>query len=139
MRRARDNVYWPRMATEHKDYISKCDVCLAHRHTPCKEPLLQHEFPDRPWSKVGIDLCEFQGHTLLVMVDYYSNFMEVERITKTITSGVSKVLMDMFSRYGVPDQVMSDNRPQFSSAEFRSFAIEWGFEHITASPNQMGK
>ena len=56
------------MATEHKDYISKCDACLAHRHTPYKEPLLQHEFPDRPWSKVGIDLCEFQGHTLSVML-----------------------------------------------------------------------
>ena len=142
LRRARDNVYWPRMATELKDYISTCDVCLAHRRTPCKEPLLQHEFPDRPWSKVGIDLCEFQGRTLLVMVDYYSNFMEVERITKTTTSGVSKILMDMFSRYGVPDQVMSDNGPQFSSAEFRSFATEWGFECITASPrypNQMGK
>ena len=134
LRRARDNVYWPRMATELKDYISTCDVCLAHRRTPCKEPLLQHKFPDRPWSKVGIDLCEFQGHTLLVMVDYYSNFMEVERITKTTTSGVSKILMDMFSRYGVPDQVMSDNGPQFSSAEFRSFATQWGFEHITASP-----
>ena len=99
--------------TEHEDYISKCDVCLAHRHTPCKEPLLQHKFPYRPWSKGGIDLCEFQGHTLLVMVDYYSNFMEVEHITKTITSGVSKVLMDMFSRYGVLDQVMKITGPNF--------------------------
>ena len=42
--------------------------------------------------------------------------------------------MTMFSRYGVPDQVMSDNGPQFSSSEFRSFATKWGFEHITASP-----
>lgn len=134
LRRARDSVYWPHMTTELKDYILKCDVCLAHRQTPGREPLQQHEFPDRPWSKVGIDLCEFQGRTLVVLVDYHSNFIEVERITKLTTSGVSKVLMTMFSRYGVPDQVMSDNGPQFSSAEFRSFATQWGFEHITASP-----
>ena len=134
LRRVRDSIYWPSMTTELKDYISKCHICSAHRQTPGKEPLQQHEFPDRLWSKVGIDLCEFQGRTLLVLVDYHSNFIEVEHITKPTTSGVSKVLMTMFSRYGVPDQVMSDNGPQFSSAEFRSFATQWGFEHITASP-----
>ena len=122
------------MTTELKDYISKCEVCLAHRQTPGKGPLQQHEFPNRPWSKVGIDLCEFQGRTLVVLVDYHSNFIEVERITNLTTSGMSKVLMTIFSRYGVPDQVMSDNGPQFSSAEFRSFATQWGFDHITSSP-----
>lgn len=30
IRRARDTLYWPRMATELREYISKCDVCLAH-------------------------------------------------------------------------------------------------------------
>ena len=109
-------------------------VCLAHRQTPGREPLQQHEFPDRPWSKVGIDLCEFQRRTLVVLVDYHSNFIEVECITKLTTSGVSKVLMTMFSRYGIPEQVTSNNGPQFSSAEFRSFATQWRFEHITASP-----
>ena len=95
------------MSTELKDYISNCDICLAHRHSPSKESLVQHEFPDCPWSKVGIDLCEFQGCTLLVLVDYFSNFIEVKRITRT-TTGVSKILKVMFSRYGIPDKVMSD-------------------------------
>ena len=43
IRRARDSMYWPRMSTELKEYISKCDVCLAHRASPGKDPLLQHE------------------------------------------------------------------------------------------------
>ena len=66
--------------------------------------------------------------------------MEVEYITKTITNGVSKVLMDMFSRYAwcTGSSCVRQRAPIFS-AEFRSFAIEWEFEHITASPNQMGK
>ena len=45
--------------------------------TPGKEPILQHEFAARPWSKVGADLCDLQGRTLLVVCDYYSNFIEV--------------------------------------------------------------
>ena len=43
IRRARDSLNWPRTVTELKEYISKCDVCLAHRSTPGKEPLLSHE------------------------------------------------------------------------------------------------
>ena len=33
---------------------------------------------DRPWAMVGVDLCESQGRTLVVLVDCYSNFVEVE-------------------------------------------------------------
>ena len=134
LRRAKDSIYWPCMTAELKDYISKCDICLAYRQTLSKEPLQQHQFTKCPWSKVGIDLCDFHGRTLLVLVDYHSNFIEVERITSLTTSGLSKVLMTMFSRYGVPDQVMLDNGLQFSSSKSRNFATKWGFEHITASP-----
>lgn len=79
-RRACDTLYWPRMATELREYISKCDVCLTHRTGQAKEPLLQHERVARPWSKVGADLCELDNPTLLVISDYYSNYIEVARL-----------------------------------------------------------
>jgi len=65
IRRARDSMFWPHMTTELKEYISKCDVCLAYRPSPEREPLLQHEVTERPWCKVGIDLCELRGRILL--------------------------------------------------------------------------
>ena len=46
IRRARDSLYWPRMSSDLKEYISKCDVCLSHRAVPGKESLLQHEIPE---------------------------------------------------------------------------------------------
>ena len=52
-------MFWPRMSSELKEYVSKCDVCLAHRSTQGKEPIVQHEFPARLWAKVGADLCDF--------------------------------------------------------------------------------
>ena len=134
IRIARENLYWPWMTAELKDYISKCDICLAYQPSPGKEPLKQHDFGDRQWSKVGADLCELHGHTLLVVVDYYSNFIEEQRLATTTTSGVCKSLKGMFPQYGIPGRLVSDNRRQFSSMEFIKFAKGWGFQHITSLP-----
>ena len=135
LRRARESMYWPRMSSDLKDYISRCDVCLAHQQAPQKETLMQHEIIPRPWAKVGADLCDFRGRSLLVACDYFSGFIEVERLHSTTTAAVSKALKALFARYGVPDVVVTDNGPQFASAEFVSFAARWGFQHVTSSPH----
>ena len=77
IRRARETMYWPRMSCELKEYISKC---MAHRTAPGREPIMQPEFAARPWAKVGADLCDHAGWTLLVVSDYYSNFIEVKHL-----------------------------------------------------------
>ena len=55
------------MASDVKDYVSKCAICLAHRTSQPKEPLLQHKIAPRPWAKLAAVLCELHGHTLLVV------------------------------------------------------------------------
>jgi hypothetical protein len=128
LRRARESA-------DMKDYISRCDVCLSHQNAQPKETLLQHEIIARPWAKIGADLCDFRGRTLLVVVDYFSGYIEVERLQSTTTTAVSKALKALFARYGVPQVLMTDNGPQFASAEFAGFAAQWGFQHLTSSPH----
>ena len=67
LRRARETMYWPRMSSDLKDYISRCDVCLAYQNAPQKETLMQHEITARPWAKVVADLCDFRGRAFLVV------------------------------------------------------------------------
>ena len=109
IRQARDTLYWPRMTTEIKEYISKCDVCMTHRTGQGKEPMLQHEFVTRPWARVAADLCEFDNRVLLVVSDYYSNFIEVDRLSNLTSRAVIKELKAIFARYGVPDTLVTDN------------------------------
>ncbi len=134
LRRAREIMFWPRMTSELKEYISKCDVGMRHRDAPSKEPLQPHDVEARPWAIVGADLCDLNGRTLLVSCDYFTNFIEVESITNVTTRGVCKAFKVMFARYGVPDVLVTDNGPQFASSEFEDFAKTWGFEHVTSSP-----
>ena len=134
VRRARETMFWPSMSAEIKDFVAKCDVCLRYRPSQGKESLMQHQLAEGPWRKIGVDLCELPGRTLLVVVDYFSNYVEVERINTTTTSGVTKALRPLFARYGVPEMVFTDNGPQFDSVEFKEFAKLWGFQHDTSSP-----
>ena len=121
IRRARDSLHWPRMSTELKEYIAKCDVCMAHHSAQSKEPIQQHEFVARPWSKVAADLCDHDGRTLLVVSNYFSNFIEVARLTSLTSRAAIKELKGIFARHGIPDVLVTDNGPQFPSAEFSVF------------------
>ena len=69
-----------------------------------------------------------------MVCDYFSNYIEVENLHSTTTRGVSKALKVLFARYGVPDTLVTDNGPQFASAEFLAFAKSWDFQHVTSSP-----
>ena len=122
------------MASDVKDYVSKCDVCLAHRTSQTKEPFLQHEVFARPWAKLAANLCELHGRTLLVVSDYFSNYIEVARLCSTTTQAVVRELKTMFARFGIPEILVTDNGPQFSSNKFQVIAKSWSFNHVTTSP-----
>ena len=135
LRRARECLYWPAMSAEIKEYISACEICREFDTTSqARETLMSHEVPSRPWEKIAADIFTLDGKDYLVTIDYYSNFWEVDRLpnTKAITTILK--LKSHFARYGIPDQVISDNGPQFSSKEFADFARAWDFEHLTSSP-----
>ena len=100
-----------------------------------KEPMIIQPLPSLPWSKVGADLFEYDGLHYLILVDYYSNFIEVAPLNRNLTSRhIIQHVKDNISRYGIMDTLVSDNGPQFASAELKSFANDYGFEHITSSP-----
>ena len=134
LRRARECLFWPGMTSEISDYISSCSVCGTYSTSPAKETLMPHELPDRPWAKVGTDLFSLDNTEYLITVDYFSNFWEINQLESTSSKCVIRKLKGHFARYGCPDIVVSDNGPQFSSADFTRFALAWDFEHCPSSP-----
>ena len=100
---------------------------------PRRQPMIPTELPDYPWQKVGTDLFHFKGVTYLLVVDYFSRYPEITKLTSTTSLDIINALKSTFSRYGIPEMVMSDNGPQYSSQEFRDFAKAYNFNHVTSS------
>ena len=133
-RRAKDIIYWPGMSSQIEDIVSSCSICNTYSRNNTKEPMMPHNVPDRPWAQVGADLFQLNGHHYLLLVDYYSGFIEVSILTSTTSKQVITHCKSHFSRHGIPDLLITDNGPQFSSDEFKQFSSDYNMEHRTSSP-----
>ena len=131
--RARSTVYWPGMSRDIHDTVAKCPICLTHRHKNQKEPMIPHSIPDRPWQKLGSDVFEHKGKPYLVVVDYYSKFIETALMRDKTAGTIVTHMKSIFARHGIPDELISDNMP-YNSREFKQFATDWGFKLTTSSP-----
>ncbi len=131
--RAKQTVWWPGLSSQLNDMILKCRTCIQERKN-VKEPLMPTEMPVRPWQTLGADLFTLKGKTYILVVDYFSRYVEIALLSPTRSTDVVVHLKSMFSRHGICEVLKSDNGPQFSGSHFKAFAAEYGFVHITSSP-----
>ena len=119
LRGAKESLYWPRMYRDIENLVRNCESCNVYQNEQVQEPLTQHEIPDRPWEKPGIDLFEFRNKNYLVTVDYYSSFFEVDRLYKTTSKHVIQKWRAQFSKHGIPSKVNSGNLVQVTLQKSR--------------------
>ena len=109
---ARSYVWWPALEEEVEKQAKACSTCLAVKSAPVKAPLHPWEWPAVPWQRIHLDfLGPFMGKTLLVAVDSHSKWPEVLEMNTTSAAKTVTVLREMFARYGLPEQVVTDNGP----------------------------
>ena len=70
----------------------------------------------------------FLRHLLLITDDYSRNPV-VEIVKSTAATTTIPKLDKVFSEFGVPDVIRSDNGPPFNNKEFAAFADDLGFKH----------
>ncbi|KAB0792847.1 hypothetical protein PPYR_14806, partial [Photinus pyralis] len=134
--KARNCVYWPNINQHIENLVNRCSMCNKYANSNTKEPLKSHQIIKSPWKKLGIDLYELYSETYLIVVDYYSKYPEICSLNHDLTAkNVINKLKSIFARHGIPYLVVSDSGSQFISKEFQTFANEWNFKSIIASPH----
>ena len=128
--------WWPNIDKNIEQLVKGCHPCLSIRHAPAVAPLYPWAWPPKPWQRIHIDMAgPFQGTTYLVIVDAHSKWPEVYDMRSNTTSqNTITLLRHVFATFGLPLQLVSDNGPQFTSAEFTEFLQGNGVKHIRCAP-----
>ena len=112
--------------------IHHCRICAWDVHH-YKESLMPTSLPRYPWQVIESNLFELKGTNYLLLVDYFSRYLEVVKISSTSSHAVITAMKSILSRHGLPETLCSDNGPQFSSQEMAEFTSSHGIQHVTSS------
>ena len=132
--RARSILFWPGMNADVENVVSSCVTCQQFRKNQASEPLISHDIPDRSWAKLAVDMFSIKGTNYLILVDYYFKLPEIAVLPSLCSSAVTDALENIFSRLGIPEELISDNGSNLVSDEFNRFCMEWDFDQSTSSP-----
>lgn len=98
-KRAHLSVWWPGISSDLKHKVNQCQINTL---TQRKELLLVTKLPPGPWRHLGVDLCEAGGHQYLVVLDYYSRFIDKAHFVDMTSRRVTGKLKSMFAHFGIP-------------------------------------
>lgn len=132
--RGKESLYWPGMHKHIEELVNDCPACSEVDRTPPKEPLKPTKTPSMPWEEVASDIFEWNSEHYLIVVDYFSKYIEVDKLSNMGSAATIDTLKSYFRRHGIPQKLRSDNGPQYSSSEFSEFCTKYDIEHHTSSP-----
>ena len=120
---AKETVYWPGLNDQLEKLILNCELCLKYSQSKCKQKptmSLGQEIPLHPWSKLVTDLFHSEGASYLLSVDYTSRFSVVCKLSSMTGQHVANQCKLIFSEYGRPETLISDNGPCYTVNAFTS-------------------
>ncbi len=132
---ARSYIWWPGLDKSIEQLANSCVDCQAVKNSPPVAPLQPWSWPSRVFERIHIDFAgPFQGTMFLIMVDAYSKWPEVTIMRSTTVEKTIEALRSVFASCGLPERLVSDNGPQFTSQEFAIFLKANGIKHSRSAP-----
>lgn len=132
---ARFYVWWPSLDEDVDAFVKRCHTCQENRPNHAELPVFSWSIPDKVWERLHIDFAgPFEGKYWLVLCDALSKWIEVRPMETITTSRLTAELDTIFCTFGLPEIIVSDNGPQFTSHEFQEYCSHKCITHITSAP-----
>ena len=119
-------------------YLLNCELCLKYSQSKCKQKptiSLGQEIPLHPWTKLATDLFHFEGASYLLIVGYTNRFLVVHKLSSMNGQHGANQCKLIFSEYGWPETLISDNGPHYTADAFTSVMNAYHINHIKSSPH----
>ena len=96
---------------------------------------LGHEIPVHPWTKLVTDISHFEGVSYVLVVDCTSRFPILYKLSSMTAQHMASHFKLIFSEYGWPDTLVSENGPCYTAEVFTNLIQEYSVNHITSPPH----
>ena len=137
------NFFWPGLRQDVIRFCRSCDVCqrTVKRGSVKKVPLGSMPLIDTPFKRVAVDIVgpiappSEAGHRyILTLVDYATRYPEAVPLKKITTEAVAEALLDIYSRVGIPEEVLTDQGTQFMSECMQEVSRLLSIKGLTSTP-----
>ena len=137
----RDRCWWPTVAKDVQQHIRQCVAC-QHRKTSHRLPkfLVGHRPVTRPFQVVAIDLVEYKASAdkyryVMSVIDHLTRFLVLAPLKDKTMATVARTLVDrVFSVFGTPESVHSDQGTEFENDLVRELQRVFGFRKTRTLP-----
>eukprot|EP00731_Ephydatia_muelleri_P034700 Em0072g18a len=137
-----DILEWGATKEEHnqrlKAVLQRCND-IHMKSTKCPHLRTKKRFKPKgtndpwsyPWEEIATDLFHWSDHDYLIIVDYFSRYIELCKPENTSCKSIVTHTTSVLARHGIPMVIRSDNGPQYTAEEYKRFTREWGIQHVT--------
>ena len=141
--RIKERFFWPALGTDIRNFCRSCDRCqrVAPKRRTKRVPLCKVPVITEPFSRVAIDLVgplsppSEEGHQyILTLIDCATGFPEAVPLKCIDSIHVAEALLTIFSRVGIPREILSDRGPQFISQLLGEIHRLLGVKPLFSSP-----
>ena len=87
-----------------------------------------------PMQRIHMDYLEIEGQSFHLIIDSYSKWMEVYPMNSTTSRDTVSTIQHMIASIGLPDRIISDKGPQYTSQEFKTLTQRKGILHTLTPP-----
>ena len=84
------------MTKDIEEMVSSCEKCMKYRSNQPKEPMQTRDIPLFPWQIVASDVLEHKNQNYLVVIDYYSKYIETLRLNNKTSNDIVRCLNELF-------------------------------------------
>ena len=139
--RITQHFYWPNINHDIKNHCQTCDQCqfLSKGKQNQKQLLRPMPIVDAPFKRVGIDIkgplpvTEKGNKHILIICDYATRYPEAIPIPDQRTDTVAYAMLEVFSRTGLPVEIVHDRGTQFMSKVMAKMCHKLGIDQLPAT------
>lgn len=131
---ARESVWWNSIDLDIEKYSKQCEPCQLTQNTSSPVGLSQWKEAKFFFERIHLNFFQWTNTKFLIIVDAYSRWFDIKNMPSTTGNKLRETLRGIFTYFGLPTNIVTDNGPPFGGSELQKFCKNHNIELLHSPP-----